>query len=72
MFLPETYAGEYPDIKMFYIKAVMVCDPNNQFPEIFNGVTCANCNGIYKNDGWCGNNSYVHGVEGGLYLVQRK
>jgi hypothetical protein len=69
---PKHYAGGMPDIKTFYQKTIIVIDPKNQFPAFFSNIKCWDCNSSYTNDGWCGNNSYVHGVDGGEYLVQRR
>ena len=61
------------EINQFYLKPVIILAPDLQFPhEFVKTFECSDCKSKVKKDGWSTSHRYVHGIDCGSYLLQRR
>ena len=67
---PLYYLGGTPNVSHFYRKPIILCAPHLSFPDIKIPCDHNECEGHFVSNGWGDNDRYLHGLNGGVYLVQ--
>jgi len=63
LYLPGQYDGQCePDVRLWYLKPLYVCAPDQQFPHVWSKIKCPHCQAAFRKSGWLESIAYNRGV----------